>query len=224
VPDFAQLYAFERAALIDRVRRLNPADATTPVPACPGWTVKDVVAHLSGLVAETLADVPPPRGSDEATARQVGDRADWTLARVCDEWERNAAAFDEWAAGDPDYAAALAGDLVVHGHDIAEALELPIAETSPGTLAATERYVALLQDRAAEQLDVALTVELLDVDFDARPPPAGSRPLHLAAPPYELLRSVTGRRTRARVEAFEWTGDPSTLLSSCFTQYGALDD
>ena len=217
-----EIYALERAELIRRLRSLNPAQAATPVPSCPAWTVKDVAAHLSGLVVETLANVPPPRGSDEATARQVSDRAQSTLNEVCDEWEANAPAFDDFAAGDAAYATTLTGDLAVHAHDIAEALLQPADEMSVGTLAATERYLGLLQERAAEQLDVALTVDLIGVGL--REASAGSKPLKLAASPYAFLRSVTGRRSRSDVADLDWAGDPSELLDNCFTQYGVLTD
>lgn len=214
------LYTTQRAALIQQLRSLTQDQAETVVPACPDWTVKDVAAHLSGLVSETLANVPPPRGSAEATGRQVGDRAGRTLAEVCDEWEQNGPAFAEYAASDAAFTTALLADLMVHSHDSAEALDLPIDEMSAGTIAAAERYLELLQQRAAEQLDIALAVELTGVG--QRAAPHGNKPLSLVVSPFAFLRSVTGRRTRAEVEALNWTGDPSELLATSFTQYGTL--
>lgn len=220
--DPSRLYSAERADLIETLRSLTRVQAGSPVPACPGWTVKDVAAHLSGLVAETLANVPLPRGSDDATARQVAGRAGLTLDDVCDEWESNASAFGQLAVDDPGYAMLLTCDLVVHAHDIAEALQRPIDETSVGTIAAAERYLGMLQERAAEQLDISLTVELIEATTLAAT--GGATHLHLAAKHFEVLRCLTGRRTLAQVSALGWTGDPSALLSSCFVQYGSLID
>jgi uncharacterized protein (TIGR03083 family) len=214
------LYATERAALIRQLRSLTQDQAQTMVPACPDWTVKDVASHLSGLVAETLANVPPPRGSAEATTRQVADRTDKTLAEVCDEWEHNGPAFAEYAVSDTAFTTALLADLTVHTHDAAEALDLAIDEMSAGTIAAAQRYLQLLQQRAAEQLDIALAVELTGVGLQVAPD--GNKHLSLTASPFDFLRSVTGRRTPAEVEVLDWTGDPSELLATSFYQYGPM--
>ncbi len=215
--DSHDLYAAGRTDLIGQLRSLDADQAATIVPTCPDWTVKDVAAHLSGLVTEALSDVPPPYGSPEATARQVGDRADKTLAEICDEWEANGPAFAEHAIGEPAFATALVADLAVHHHDIAEALDLPIDEKTPGTIAAAERYLEILQERAADKLDIALTVEL--VDAGVRPASAGSRQLTLTVSPVDFLRNVTGRRTQADAKALDWTGDPTDLLATAFYQY-----
>lgn len=221
VDDPYQLYTTERHRLVEQLRHLTPAQVGTTVPACPAWTVKDVVAHLSGLVAETLARVPPPRGSDEATARQVGDRADSTLVQILHEWETNTTALGPLARTDPVYTMALTSDLVVHGHDIAEALGLPIDRRSRATVMAADRYLALLQERAAEQLDLALTVNLVGVGVRAAHHEMVTA-VRLDVDPFTFLRCVTGRRTRAEVEALAWSGDPSLVISTCFGQYGPL--
>ena len=215
--DTSDPYPSARAALINRLRSLTDDQSKTVVPACPDWTVKDVAAHLSGLVAEALAGVPPPYGSPEATARQVSNRSDNSLAEICDEWEGNGGAFVEYAEENPAFRTALISDLTVHSHDIAEALNSPIEPDSPGLTVATERYLELLQERAAEKLDIALNVDLAGVG--SRPASAGTTPLTLAASPVEFLRCVTGRRTRDHIRTLNWTGDPSELIESAFYQY-----
>ncbi len=215
------IYAESRSSLIGVLRSLDAEQSRTAVEGCPGWTVKDVAAHLSGLVAETLAGVPPPRGSAEATARQVGDRSELTLDEVCEEWESNASALADYAVGDPDYVKLLACDLTVHTHDIAEALDRPIDGASAGTILAAEHYLPLLQDRVADHLDIALEVELDGIANN--PARGGTTPLKLSAQPLEFLRSVTGRRTRSQVAALDWSGDPGAVLD-VFSQYGPLAD
>ncbi len=53
------------------VMSLGAQDLDAQVPACPAWTVKDVVAHLvataEDVMAGRLADIP----TDEFTADQV---------------------------------------------------------------------------------------------------------------------------------------------------------
>lgn len=214
------LYAAQRDSLVEQLRSLTPAQAETAVPTCPGWTVKDVVSHVSGLVAEKLADVPPPLGSDVATARQVSDRAGMTLADVCDEWENNAGPFKAVATDEDPFIQPVLCDLVVHSHDIQEALDLPIAKDSAPLAFAADRYLGLLLDRASEQ-NIGLSVELSGLETRKS---AGEPTLRLQATPFEFLSSVTARRTRAKVEALDWDGDPSELLDTVFAQYGPLQD
>ena len=89
VDEIVDLYAVTRDSLVVQLRALSTAHAHTVVPSCPDWTVKDVLAHLAGLVADVLAAVPPPLGSDENTARQVRERREMSLDQICDEWERD---------------------------------------------------------------------------------------------------------------------------------------
>jgi len=216
--EVATLYATTRDGFVAQLRTLTPEDAATTVPSCPDWTVKDVVAHVVGLVADVIAEVPPPLGSDEMTARQVAERSAMSLGEICDEWQANAEAIVPFLTEVPLRGLGLTADLAVHVHDIAETLDAvgpPPAET---TAAACERYVPLLQERAAEQLNLALTVELGDRRWD---PNAGLAPLRMEGTPTDFLRAVTGRRTRDHVEgAFLWDGDPMELLDGSFTQYG----
>ncbi|MFT5267320.1 MAG: hypothetical protein ACI88C_000744, partial [Acidimicrobiales bacterium] len=107
VAEAPSLYARLQHLIVSQLSSLSDVDAQTAVPTCPGWSVKDVMAHVSGLVAETLAGVPLPRGSDEATARQVNDRAELSLAQLCCEWVGNADAFAALGDEDPTYVAAL---------------------------------------------------------------------------------------------------------------------
>lgn len=215
--EVVDVYAATRDQLIAQVTAV--ADVSSqPVASCPGWSVKDVVAHLSGLVADVLAQVQGPLGSDEATTRQVETRAAMSLAQVCDEWSGNADAVAPLLTETPLRGLGLTADLAVHVHDLAESIDgvdLPPAEA---TMLGCTRYVSLLQERAAEQLDIALTVTL---DGQTTSAISGTSPLTIAGSQTDFLRSVTGRRTRSQTEAaFVWQGDPTALLDSAFTQYG----
>jgi len=55
---------------------LRDADLGAPVRACPGWTVADLVAHLTGVhrwVIKALDDAGPPPYDEEPQADPVGD-------------------------------------------------------------------------------------------------------------------------------------------------------
>ena len=64
------------AASYDAVRRRLAALplgelSGTPVPACPGWCVRDVVAHLAGLCQDWVENRFDGYASDAWTTNQV---------------------------------------------------------------------------------------------------------------------------------------------------------
>jgi len=222
-PNWPDLYSSLQDRVTTHLNVFSSEQAAVQVAACPGWSVKDVMAHVSGLVAETLANVPLPRGSVEGTARQVSNRAEWSLSDVLSEWGSNAPAFADYADENPAYAAALASDLTVHFFDIADAVDVPVETDTETTRHVAARYAGTLQGRVAETLDVGLTVAL-DGDVLDAPNPNASEQLKLATTSYDFLRSVTSRRSRSQVEALDWSGDPSLILDGPWAQYGPLQD
>ena len=54
--DFSGVYDETARRLSEFVSSLTEADQHRPVPATPGWTVHDVVAHLTGDLAAVQAD------------------------------------------------------------------------------------------------------------------------------------------------------------------------
>ncbi|MDP9682548.1 maleylpyruvate isomerase family mycothiol-dependent enzyme [Streptomyces griseoviridis] len=84
-----RLLAAERDALVPLLRSRADEDWALPVAACPGWTVRDVLAHCSAALARVVEKrfeegVFSP-GSNE---RDIAERAGWTPARIIDELER----------------------------------------------------------------------------------------------------------------------------------------
>lgn len=63
-------------------RELTPDHEAVPVPACPGWTAHDVLAHLAGVAADAtsgnLAGAPGPAW----TAAQVDARRDRSVEAI----------------------------------------------------------------------------------------------------------------------------------------------
>ena len=212
-----------RAQITPQLYELTGQQAVVPVAACPGWSVTDVMAHVSGLVAETLAGVPLPRGSDEATARQVQDRRGLSLVEICDEWYSNADAFSAYGQEDPAYVAALTSDLVIHGGDIAEALTIDLALDEDTVAKVAERYGETLQERAHDLAGIALTLAF-EHGVTLDPPGGGQIPLSLRASAHDFLRAVTGRRLRKQVCALDWSDNPNFLLDHGWSQYSPLQD
>ncbi|MFD7060593.1 maleylpyruvate isomerase family mycothiol-dependent enzyme [Streptomyces sp. NPDC059906] len=84
-----RLLMLERDELVPLLRSRADADFTLPVAACPGWTVRDVLAHCSSALIRVV-EKRFEKGvfSPECNDRDIAERADWSNARVVDELER----------------------------------------------------------------------------------------------------------------------------------------
>ena len=219
--DAPSMYQAVRAELIRELRRLNAASASLKVPACPEWTVKDVVAHLCGLNVELLAGVPfQSIGSEEATGRQVADRERLSLGEVVDEWLSASQSIDELFVADTNAAAALLADLVVHAYDLHELLAQDTTVAATAIPLSAHRYANRLQHRVADEMRIALAVEFTNGETFSAPEVDGGSSVTLRTSTSLFARGVTGRLRRAEVEAFDWSDDPSGILDRAWNLYG----
>ena len=122
---------------------LSDDDAATPVPACPGWTVHDLVAHLCGVVDDALNDRMDGAPAPAWTARQVDARKDKSVTDILDEWAGLAATFETLPL--PFQAVA---DVACHEQDLRGALHVPGFRDSE----AIEFLVPVLLDRLADRV------------------------------------------------------------------------
>jgi hypothetical protein len=90
----AELYADVRIRISDLVRDLPEDRTRLAVPGCPGWTVHDVVAHSTGVVADVNAGRLDGAATDAWTRGQVDARRDAKTNDVLDEWAAEAATFE----------------------------------------------------------------------------------------------------------------------------------
>lgn len=81
--DYGTIYRDVQGRIMSMV---NSQNASTPVPACPGWTVRDLVAHLAGVLDDLARNRLEGSGSDEWTARQVDERKDRSASGIMAEW------------------------------------------------------------------------------------------------------------------------------------------
>lgn len=196
--------AFER---IDaRVRDLAATDLDTPVPACPGWAVRDVVAHLSGIAVDALAGRLTSIPNDAWTAGQVGERRGTTMPQVLDEWAAQVdgmvAALD--ARRMPPNAAA---DALTHEGDLAEALGDPVPAEDGWREPAGRlcRGVITHIDRPG-----TLTVRSGGAVWTGGS--GGGPEASVDVEPWELFRGVMSRRSGEQMRGWAWTGDPEPWL------------
>lgn len=84
-----RLLTIERDALIPLLRTRPEEDFALATAACPGWTVRDVLAHCSAaLIRVVEGRFEKGVFSPESNDRDIAERAGWTNAWVVDELER----------------------------------------------------------------------------------------------------------------------------------------
>jgi uncharacterized protein (TIGR03083 family) len=152
VPDDAELEGLDPADLLDReAARLDryftelPASRWHLPSRCPGWSIRDVLAHLSavedyfhaclaGTVQDYIRAVAARGGTDVASANELGvaERADRNPAQLLERWRADDAetrrGFRERADGRIDTSAGdypsrwqafhVASELAVHADDV----------------------------------------------------------------------------------------------------------
>ena len=208
--DVGTAYRDAREDIEALVRSLTPDQLAAPVPACPGWTVHDVVSHVTGVAADAVGvgwrGAPRP----EQTSEQVTERAATPTNVVLREWERAASQFELLLTKSGGVAIEPVMDLVNHEHDIRGALGLPGNRASEGVAIAIDRVVSLWFSKidSAGLPDVVIhdgPDEVVAGRFDA---PVGFR-----ASPFEVFRSGFGRRSRAQIERrFHDVDDPAPYV------------
>ncbi len=234
--DLVEIYATTRSDLAELVSTLSDEDLHRPVPATPEWSIRDVVAHLAGVV-QCIAAGDFPReffaaiGSEagvtvlnEWTDRHVGARREPSLRELLEEWESASAAIAPMMHGDvpwpedvvPFAAHILTTDLGVHQQDVYGALGIvKDREGAPVRIGFTVYATgADLRIRASGGSALRFVTERKEVVAGDGEPAATVRGTH-----FELFRALSGRRSPDQLRAYEWEGDPEPFLE-LFYPYG----
>jgi uncharacterized protein (TIGR03083 family) len=201
-PDLSGLYAETRGRLTALVSNLDGPALATPVPACPKWTVRDVVAHLAAVAEDLLAGRLTRAPSEEETAAQVARFAGCVLAQILAQWESNAPELEKLVGAARIWPAVM--DVASHEQDIRGALGRPGARDTDVIWHCAGQALR----RLAPPVPLRVTVE--DAEFRVGP---GTGPeLGLATTRFEAFRWRLGRRSRAQLAALAWSGDPTPVL------------
>jgi len=200
--EVAKAYRGCRERITGLAQQLDERQARAAVPACPEWTVHDVIAHLSGNLADAVARRLGGAGTDERTAEQVVARRQLSLSEVLQEWNEHALVVEPRMEGAGDMARQGVADAVSHEHDIRGALSVPGARDCDAVRIGLAFAAARLVESAAGR-GVSLLVQTGD-GWELGPHDAE---VVLTGEPFALLRAVTGRRSVEQLRALEWKGD-----------------
>ncbi len=209
--DAAQAYHLVRRR-IDALLRGRAEVADLTVPACPEWTVRQVVAHLAGsaeAVAATGFDYVPTAAWTQA---QV-DRLDHhSIDELLDRWAR---AVDPLAVrlieDAPDRVAGqIVFDVLTHEHDIRGALGEPGSRAGDLGYRVALGFLAANYHRAFQRsghLTMRLSTPSLGTVRLGDPTAAVTLPA-LELSDFEALRAFGGRRSMRQLSALPWQGEP----------------
>lgn len=168
----AEAYIELRGRVIELLGQLDEVDGDRAVPACPGWTVRQLIAHMVGVPEDVLAGRIDGLATDAWTQAQVDRHAGETLTDLRRTLGGLAAEFDPVLRMVPaPMNSQFVMDAVTHEHDLREAIERPGAEDSSA-------------------VDVALAWLLQFI----RLPPAALEQIRVSATSrFTLMRAMSGR-------------------------------
>jgi uncharacterized protein (TIGR03083 family) len=232
----AELYEQVRNEISELVAGLEPAQLDTPVPATPGWSIRDVVAHLAADATYVLAGDFPTQffdafGDDQAVAtlndwtkRQLREREDRSLEELLQEWKVAGAELTAMMRGEkpwPDGSfmfgdRVLLTDAAVHQQDIFGALGIERGRESVPIKVGLSGYIATMGWRLESAGVPALRFDLGEKSYEAG---KGEPAATVRATRFELFRAMSGRRSPEQIAAYDWDGD-SGLYIPYFYPYG----
>jgi uncharacterized protein (TIGR03083 family) len=188
-----------------RAVRLNIRELATPgtagevVPACPEWTVQNLVAHLAGNCASTAGTPFVVDG--------VG------LAGLLAGWDVTAQRVETMAANGAVDIGRLLMDAFTHELDLRDALGVGVPVDHPAYPPAFDVLAGGLSWSISMRGLPALRLVSEDSAWVAGP---GKPVATVTAGHYDLYRSLSGRRTPKQIADLQWSADPSRWLPAFF--------
>jgi uncharacterized protein (TIGR03083 family) len=185
----ARLLRTEHDALLPILRQTSE-EAFKNATACPGWSVRDVLAHcaaaLTRVATGTLHEFTP-----ELNEIDVAQRRDWPLPRLLSELERGYLEAGPVMAGAGGSLDPIALGEWMHGGDVRGALGEPLAYESDGF----EDACALLAEWARRLKVPLVEVALPGAALRLGVPVPGRPAATLVTGPGTLMRLFAGRPT-----------------------------
>jgi len=196
------MYRETRERLTALVAGLDEVELGALVPACPGWSVADVIGHLAAIPEDALAGRLTGPPSEEETTEQVERFRGRPMAQTLAGWTELAPRFEEIIAAFNVWPAVI--DVACHEQDIRGAVGQPGARDTD----VIKKMSGWLLARLSLPVRLRVTVE----DAQIQVGPDGEPVLGLTTTWYEAFRWRMGRRSRDQLAALDWSGDPAPVL------------
>ena len=205
-PAVADLYQMTRERIVALIGGCDDVVWSTAVPACPGWSVRDVVAHLLAVAQDWASGALAGAPTDAQTAEHVSRFADHDAAAMLNAWAH--AGRELCRMAEATGLIAPVGDITSHEHDIRAALGRPGARDSEAV-----RYSS---HQVLTRLETPVPLRVVVEDAEYRTQPSEKPGISLRTTRFDALRWRTGRRSRAQMAAMDWSADPTAVLDTLY--------
>jgi uncharacterized protein (TIGR03083 family) len=205
---------------VDGLVRGREGIAELPVPACPGWTIRQVVAHLAGVAQDIVSLNLEKKGTGPWADAQVARLDGHSIDDLLDLWRQSLDPLAAYLALASDAGVCqLVFDTLTHEHDIRGALSEPGSRVGDLAFRAALGFVTTMGDQLIRQAGLpALQLSTPTVgSVQLGDPHAACRHVALRISDFEALRCFGGRRSVGQLLALPWDGDPADLMPA-FTQ------
>ena len=208
--DVAEVYLDTYRRFSALAAELTGDELATPVVACPGWSAKDTIGHVTGIAVDLVAGEGTVSASD-STARQVEERRDRPMADVLAEWSGAVEPLVELLRASGSGLTAVAIDLWSHEQDVRNSVGKPGGREAPGVWLTLKAAVSADQKVRAAGLAPMRLITGEKTWFIGEGAREGAE-VTLELDPYEAARMLMGRRTYEEMAAYGWVGDGSAYL------------
>lgn len=179
-------YIALRARVIDLLRSTPESLGNMVVPCTPEWTVRQLAAHVVGVPEDVLAGRMEGVASDAWTQAQVELYGHLTLKELADLFEASAPQIDAIIHNIPQpIVSQFVMDSVTHEQDMRSALGKPGG-----------------RDSKAVEVGVGFFLNLIEISD----PPLFDELVNTSVSAWDVLRSLTGRRTVEQMNALGLDG------------------
>jgi uncharacterized protein (TIGR03083 family) len=195
-------YRVCRENITDLLRR-HPGQAGLPVPACPGWSVRDVLAHLLEVGEGARASL----SGQPAAAPLPGPGAG--LKELLEAWTQTGLAIEELLGDREGWHGPLTMDVFAHELDIRQVLGEPAPAGHPAYPGALRVVVGGFSSSVRARRLPALRIEAPGAQWVAG---AGDPVVTVRGDRHDLFRSAAGRRTHRQIAELSWSGPCESYL------------
>ena len=180
-------YVALRARVIDLLRSTPESSGNIVVPCTPEWTVRQLTAHLVGVPEDVLAGRMEGVTTEAWTQAQVERFGHLALLDLADLFEASAPKIDAIIHNFPQpIISQFVMDAVTHEQDMRSALGVPGG-----------------RDSKAIEVGVGFFLNL----FEANDPPLSAALEDTSVSRWDVLRSLTGRRTIEQMNSLGLDGE-----------------
>jgi len=184
--EVVQAYIKFRDRIVSLIRGIPETQASLSVPLCPNWKVSSLISHIVGIPEDILAGRMEGVATDAWTQAQVDRHEGESLSRLADIFLSTAAEFDVVLPHIPSPVnSQLVMDAITHEHDLRHAV---------GRVGA--------QDSTAVAVALGFLLNMVDTIAPGRAQELSDS----GVSHYELMRSLSGRRSIEQMNQLELDG------------------